>query len=101
MRQWPIEMPAGISPGDAQEFCVRHEEWQRLRLWLKTQDTEEKLKALLVWYQEGKVTIFERRQTVVVREERDWVRRLQVTNYLGALRRGGQLDMQNRVNRER
>jgi hypothetical protein len=101
MRRWPIAIPAGISPADAQEYCVQHAEWQRLRLWLKTQNTEGKLAALWEWYTDGVVFIYERRQKVVVCETQGWIRKLQVTNYLGALRRGGQLDMHNAIKRER
>ncbi len=101
MRKWPINMASGVSPGDAQEYCVRHQEWQRLRLWLKTQDTAGKLDALWKWYSEGRIEIFERRTKVTLQEGRNWVREIQVTNYLGALRRGGQLDMNNAVKKER
>lgn len=101
MQQWPGKMDAGISPGDAQEYCVRHETWQRLRIWLKTQDTEGKLNALWRWYTDGVIDIYERQRKVTLTETREWIRKLQVTNYLGALRRGGQLDMDNRLKKAR
>lgn len=55
--------------------------WQRFRLSLKGLDTEKKLERLAQW---------------PIRGREDQVR---VWNYLNALKRGGQLDLEGRVQR--
>jgi hypothetical protein len=85
---WIYDVDRGISPEDAQEHCVRHEAWQDVRLSMKGKTTARKLMICLNWF-EG--TAYGASQV----DER--IRRMQVTNYLGALRRGGQLDDNNMI----
>ena len=66
-----------------------HAAWQYFRLkFLKGAPTREKLRLLEEWY-DGK--------HVSTPGSTKWQREVQVGNYLGALRRGGQLDQDNRV----
>lgn len=83
---------SGYSPAHVQLHCVRNKPWQRFRLMLKGKTTAEKLHLLRCWY-DGKLADC----GLMTR----WEREVQVGNYLGALRRGGQLDMNNRIKRFR
>lgn len=93
LRAWPGQIDAGISPEDAKKYCVQHADWQRVRLKMKGQNTEIKLGILHEWYERG--------HFMGSRELNKHIRLLQVINYLGALRRGGQLDEYNRIKKER
>jgi hypothetical protein len=87
-QQWDnIKRPvqAGYPQDDVQRYCVRDGHWQRFRLKLKGLSTVEKLDRLERWWDDN--------QLYPGRTE------VQVGNYLGALRRGGQLDMNNKVQR--
>lgn len=89
MREWPMDthpVQAGYSPDRVQEWCVRDGEWQQVRLSMKGIPTEEKLMTLKAYW--------DRKAGLGLAPERVVC---QVSNYLGALRRGGQLDMENRV----
>lgn len=93
MDAWDMDkrqVRAGYPPDIVQEFCVREPSWQIFRLSLKGISTREKLRRLADWY-DGE----EPRSDKYTK----WQREVQVGNYLGALRRGGQLDMQNRFQR--
>ncbi len=95
LRQWTGSIAAGISPQDAQVHCVQHADWQRVRLYMKGKTTEEKLDICKCWYDNGFFRVTNSR-------EADFrIRDMQVANYLGALRRGGQLDMDNKIRKER
>ena len=61
--------------------AISDPEWQRFRLSLKGLSTETKLERLAQW---------------PIRDRQDQVR---VWNYLNALKRGGQLDLDGRVRR--
>lgn len=73
---------AGYAPSTVQLFCVQDKAWQKVRLSMKGMPTHEKLDTLAVWWDTmgGGFKV-----------------EVQVGNYLGALRRGGQLDAENRV----
>lgn len=97
MDAWPYEVAAGISPHDAQVYCVKHSEWQKVRLHMKGMPTRQKLDVLGSWYDHGTCFLKDGSQAT---EPRRAIRELQVVNYLGALRRGGQLDAENKVKKE-
>jgi hypothetical protein len=80
----------GYSPELVQEFCVRHAAWQKIRLWMKGKDTTDKLGMLETWWDQH-----------IIDGRVMWATEVQVGNYLGALRRGGQLDNENRIRKAR
>lgn len=95
---WPQDINEGISPQDAQLLCVQHAEWQQIRLSMKGISTREKLQICSNWLDGMKKSKLS--SGYIRAEELDYeVRLKQVTNYLGALRRGGQLDMNNMIQR--
>lgn len=81
---------AGYPPNQVQQYCVQAPYWQDFRLTLKGRTTRDKLVQLAHWYDGDRwapnSNFFSRYQ-----------REVQVGNYLGALRRGGQLDADNNV----
>ena len=64
--------------------AINDTHWQNLRLSLKGVPTEQKLIKLKLWLEEQQFTTRSR---------------IQVDNYINALKRGGQLDMDLRVKR--
>jgi hypothetical protein len=87
----------GYPPYLVQDFCVRDAGWQKFRLSLKGLPTHEKLARLIQWW-DDKRNLAEKWQgkhieKVAIITETE----VQVGNYLGALRRGGQLDANNRI----
>jgi hypothetical protein len=93
---WPYHAERGISPEDAQKLCVQHAEWQTIRLSMKGEPTYRKLEILRDW-REGMKRSKIGDGWVQVDEQRLDVRLKQIDNYLGALRRGGQLDDNNMI----
>lgn len=83
LKQWP-EHIGGYSREEVEQYCVRDKDWQHFRKSLKGFPTGEKLYELKQWL-ESKTNRHPRRT------------RVQVDNYLNALKRGGQLDMDGRV----
>lgn len=81
---------SGYNPQDVQRI-VYTKGWQRFRLSLKGLSTQLKLDKLVEWY-DGNTKLDAIHYT-------KWEREVQVGNYLGALRRGGQLNMNNEVQR--
>lgn len=79
-RAWPQDV--------VQVFCVQDAEWQKIRLSMKGVSTARKLEILKDWFELKFVITNDVRANDRVR--------CQVDNYLGALRRGGQLTCQNR-----
>lgn len=73
---------------EIQTHCVHHQAWQRFRLSLKGTSTRFKLKRLVDWWEANIKTD-------------EFATRCQVTNYLYALKRGGQLGDNLEVKRER
>jgi len=81
VKQWTGDVPGSYSKEEVQEYCVLCYEWQCFRAnVLKGCSTERKLEWLKEWY-DTKVDRWPRRT------------RVQVDNYLNALKRGGQLSM--------
>jgi ribosomal protein L44E len=85
MRQWTDHI-GGYTPQEVQTYCVQCDEWQVFRISLKGRPTEQKLEYLQKWY-----------NSMVDR----WPRRtkVQVDNYINALKRGGQLALDGTVQR--
>lgn len=97
---------AGYSPHDVKIHCVMNSEWQKIRLSMKGVDTSEKLAILEAWWDKqmaaaenmicsGVHTECLRGNALLFATE------CQVGNYLGAIRRGGQLDDENRIRKAR
>lgn len=80
----------GYPPDSVQRHCVQNEEWQKLRLSLKGLITAEKLHRLEKYWDDWKF-ITSSDPFMFSKIE------VQVGNYLGALRRGGQLDADNQI----
>lgn len=80
----------GYSPERVQLYCVQDAIWQQVRLSMKGKPTHEKL-AILEAYWDKKAQYMGTPCRAPQRVE------CQVGNYLGALRRGGQLDENNQI----
>lgn len=93
MTEWPYSGPMGFNQRLVNKCCVDTSEpfvaeWQKTRLFMKGKPTHVKLSILDAWYDKYKLdSNTEVRAAVIV----------QVYNYLGALRRGGQLNDKNQV----
>ena len=83
----------GYPPEQVREHCVRNETWQILRIRLKGKPTHTKLQMLQDYWCMNQFN----RVRGKGRFESSWAVEVQVGNYLGALRRGGQLDKNNQV----
>lgn len=96
--QWPHndKVQDGYPPYLVQDHCVRNEDWQRVRLSMKSRPTHEKLAILKRWW-DGQYKVAGCLPTGIERSALWTATIIQVGNYLGALRRGGQLDDQNRI----
>lgn len=87
MKKWPHEVRP-YSPDEVQEYCVRDVKWQAFRKSLKGLPTEEKLFRLNSWHKRTRSSLSVGRITQV-----------QIDNYINALKRGGQLNMDLEVQR--
>lgn len=90
---WIYDAEASWPPDLVQKYCVQDEEWQGIRLSMKGVPTHEKLAILKEYYERKGCFLVDR----VVRGMTHERYLCQVDNYLGALRRGGQLDMGNMI----
>lgn len=92
---WPYndQVRRGYNAAEIQQHCVRDAAWQNTRLSMKGKDTGEKLDILVAWWHKH-YGLQKSASGVDVVE-------IQVGNYLGALRRGGQLDDSNHIRRWR
>lgn len=90
---WIYDALNGWPPNLVQLYCVQDEEWQGIRLSMKGVSTQRKLEILRIYY-ERKILGLPIRSHSTQRFD------CQVDNYLGALRRGGQLDMNNLIKKE-
>jgi hypothetical protein len=90
---------SGYSPELVRKHCVEDVEWQKIRLSMKGKPTHEKLAILKNWWDTNIYDMLEKYGTSehFAKTGRCLRFEVQVGNYLGALRRGGQLDMQNRI----
>jgi hypothetical protein len=93
----PVER--GYSPDMVQLFCVQHKEWQKVRLSMKGKPTHEKLAILEAWWDKHQPRYNHHAGPSEVRMDARTAHicEIQVGNYLGALRRGGQLDADNQI----
>lgn len=93
VRSWPISYVLEV---------VKDDEWQQMRLSLKGESTARKL-WLLYGYRErreGELALEHADDNVKLEWERKALH-CRVDNYLGALRRGGQLNERNEVRKYR
>lgn len=89
----------GYTPADVREYCVESPSWQRVRLSMKGKNTSEKLHILEDWWTECTDNAGLMSTTSAI--DLAYACEVQVGNYLGALRRGGQLDSENRIRKAR
>lgn len=97
MLSWPIrEYPVrpSYSRHLVQDYCVHNAQWQRLRLSLKGKPTHVKLRTLKEYWDKQMEGV---EVEVGRKPEKLHMVEIQVGNYLGALRRGGQLDGLNKI----
>jgi hypothetical protein len=80
----------GYPPEVVQRYCVQDKNWQQIRLSMKGKPTHKKLEILEAYWD---------RNYTRVRRDAGLIVEVQVGNYLGALRRGGQLDANNQIKR--
>lgn len=100
--EWDMEkrpVQAGYNPSEVQLYCVRNAEWQEVRLSMKGKDTYEKLAICEAWW-DAKMDIASRMEFADAFKLRK-ATEIQVGNYLGALRRGGQLNDDNQIRKAR
>lgn len=97
MKAYPVEK--GYPPADVQKYCVERLSWQAVRRSMKGKDTYEKLQLLEWWWNEcsANAGLLSTESAMILA----YACEVQVGNYLGALRRGGQLDNENRIRKAR
>lgn len=95
MNKWPYKL-GSYSPAEVQAYCVRDADWQKVRLSMKGVSTEEKLE-ILDDYRSSKMEVTGEANSSTVYEVLPERNRIQIDNYINALKRGGQLDMQLNV----
>lgn len=83
MPRWPFKVESYLVM-EVQEYCVRDAEWQKFRKSLKGLNTLEKLYKLQSW---------------ILHHPHQRRAQVQVDNYINALKRGGQLDMEGNIKR--
>jgi hypothetical protein len=102
MDSWPYGLTS-YSPEEVRVFCVQDVEWQRHRLGMKGIPTRDKLHMLELWAQGRNAHGVFRSSSEEGGEDLRWgfcrATDVQISNYLNALKRGGQLDMNLRVKR--
>jgi len=82
MKKWPFKVHT-YSPQEVRNYCVEDRIWQKFRLTRKGISTEDKLDRLKGYYEDRSGRRFD----------------VQVSNYINALKRGGQLAMDLTVQR--
>ncbi len=97
---------AGYNAHDVKIHCVQNGEWQKIRLSMKGVDTHEKLRILEAWWDKQMTAAKELKSSVdILKQQRGnalaKATEIQVGNYLGALKRGGQLDDSLRIRKAR
>jgi len=94
MYMWPHneQISAGYDKDTVRKHCVENANWQKIRLSMKGVATHVKLKICKDWWDK-------QREAARIENDQDlwWATEVQIGNYLGALRRGGQLDGSNQV----
>lgn len=92
--EWPHNdrVDRGYNPQLVKIHCVQNAAWQKIRLSMKGKTTADKLAILKRWWDKHIVDADLNKVELACE--------VQVGNYLGALRRGGQLDDANRLRKE-
>lgn len=101
----------GYNPHDVRIHCVDNGAWQKIRLSMKGVDTYEKLMILEAWWDKQMAEADRLFESYHLHggSENDahranallWATEVQVGNYLGAIRRGGQLNDDNLIRKAR
>lgn len=89
----------GYPPRDVRMHAVEHRKWQNMRLAMKGKTTAVKLVLLERWWDAGMREAEEINNIDRARALR-YATEVQVGDYLGAMRRGGQLNDQNQIRKE-
>lgn len=89
MRAWTHALES-YSPEQVREYCVKDTNWQRCRLSMKGVRTEKKLDICWAWLNRETIA----GGTISLRTK------IQVSNYINALKRGGQLHVDGTIKRE-
>lgn len=97
------------NPHEVRMHCVQNSEWQQIRLSMKGVDTVDKLDILIDWWDKQMAEADRLMRSDASKASSSyargralaWATEVQVGNYLGAIRRGGQLDDDNRIRKER
>lgn len=87
MDQWPHQVIA-LTQQEIIDHCVKDFNWQEFRQKLKSLSTNEKLRLLNGYWLTSNGDAAQRRRA-----------KIQVSNYINALKRGGQLSMDLKVQR--
>lgn len=90
MQHWPFEVHS-TTKEEILEYCVNDDLWQQYRLRMKGIVTEAKLDKLFLWREQGLL------HAKSPEESRRY--QVQIDNYINALKRGGLLDDNLRVQR--
>lgn len=96
MREWPHKV-LSWDKLLIQRFCVQDAEWQRYRRAMKGESTEKKLDMLEQW----RLLEENDNREIVGRAHIGMRCQCQIDNYINALKRGGQLNMDLTIKRER
>jgi hypothetical protein len=94
MQQWYFQQYT-YSPDEVQVHCVQDEAWQKFRKTLKGMPTTLKLDRLEAWIYTNTL-VEEGASSHLIKGRKIQV---QVSNYINALKRGGQLSMDLKVQR--
>jgi hypothetical protein len=95
MKIWPHAV-GSYSPAEVKEFCVQDAEWQKIRVSMKGVSTSRKLEILNA-YMHSKGSLSEPLEGGVYDITLDRRYKVQIDNYINALKRGGQLGMDLKV----
>lgn len=95
MNKWPYKV-GSYSPAEVQAYCVRDADWQKVRLSMKGVSTVKKLE-ILNKYRNDHMEDHSDCCDMMANFKLPLNIRIQIDNYINALKRGGQLDMQLNV----
>lgn len=97
MDRWPYIL-VSYTPQQVREYCVQDSIWQIMRMSLKGLDTHDKLKRLHSYYIGGYTQRYKNAgASIPTKLHID----IQVSNYINALKRGGQLNVDTTIKRVR
>lgn len=97
MQERPVR--AGYPPSDVRMHAVNNRQWQVVRLSMKGKSTAVKLTILENWW-DRQLKAAQGTPNIDRARAMKYALEVQVGNYLGALRRGGQLNNSNYIRKE-